>query len=72
MPPEAGTITNLIRRQRFDHGEMTQQSLVERVGVMRLTIISLEAGRYASVPGVGIPAGQGVRPRGRLWLPGTG
>jgi putative transcriptional regulator len=36
-----------IRRLRFDHGEMTQQDLAERVGVTRQTIIALEAGRYA-------------------------
>ncbi len=36
-----------IRRLRFDHGEMTQQELAERVGVTRQTIIALEAGRYA-------------------------
>jgi len=36
-----------IRRLRFDHGEMTQQELGERVGVTRQTVIALEAGRYA-------------------------
>lgn len=36
-----------IRRLRFDHGEMTQQELAEKVGVTRQTIIALEAGRYA-------------------------
>jgi putative transcriptional regulator len=47
MPPEPDrTITNQIRRLRFDHGEMTQQALAERVGVTRQTIIALEAGRY--------------------------
>lgn len=46
MPPEAATITNNIRRLRFEHGEMTQQALAERVGVTRQTIISLEAGKY--------------------------
>ncbi len=40
-------ITNRIRRLRFDHGEMTQQDLAERVGVTRQTIIALEAGKYA-------------------------
>ncbi|MBN2288819.1 MAG: helix-turn-helix transcriptional regulator [Candidatus Glassbacteria bacterium] len=39
-------LTNKIRRLRFDHGEMTQQQLAERVGVTRQTIIALEAGRY--------------------------
>jgi putative transcriptional regulator len=49
MPPEAdtrGPLTNLIRRLRFEHGEMTQQELAERVGVTRQTIIALEAGKY--------------------------
>ena len=49
MPPDRdaqGTIRNLIRRLRFDHGEMTQQDLANRVGVTRQTIIALEAGKY--------------------------
>ena len=47
MPPESkGPITNRIRRLRFDHDEMTQQALAERVGVTRQTIIALEAGKY--------------------------
>ena len=37
---------NRIRRLRFDHGEMTQQDLAERVGVTRQTIIALEADKY--------------------------
>lgn len=40
-------ITNQIRRLRFDHGEMTQQQLAEKVGVTRQTIIAIEAGKYA-------------------------
>ena len=40
------TLTNQIRRFRFDHGEMTQQALAERIGVTRQTIIALEAGKY--------------------------
>lgn len=47
MPPEPrGLISNQIRRYRFDHGEMTQQQLADRVGVTRQTIIALEAGKY--------------------------
>ncbi len=47
MPPETkGAITNRLRRLRFEHGEMTQQSLAERVGVTRQTIIALEGGKY--------------------------
>jgi putative transcriptional regulator len=40
------TITNNIRRHRFDHGEMTQEELASRAGVTRQTIIALEAGKY--------------------------
>ena len=46
-PSESAQLKNRIRRLRFDHGEMTQQALAERVGVTRQTIIALEAGRYA-------------------------
>lgn len=35
-----------IRKLRFDHDEMTQQELADRVGVTRQTIIALEKGRY--------------------------
>ncbi len=42
----ASDLSNQIRRLRFEHGEMTQQALAERVGVTRQTIIALEAGRY--------------------------
>jgi putative transcriptional regulator len=44
MPTEE--ISNQIRRLRFDHGEMTQADLAQRVGVTRQTIIALEAGKY--------------------------
>jgi putative transcriptional regulator len=57
-------ITNSIRRLRFDHGEMTQSDLAERIGVTRQTIAAIEAGKYgpsleaafriAQVFGVGI------------------
>ena len=40
-------LTNAIRRLRFEHEEMTQQALADRVAVTRQTIIALEAGRYA-------------------------
>ncbi|HVW03310.1 MAG TPA: helix-turn-helix transcriptional regulator [Planctomycetaceae bacterium] len=39
-------MSNQIRRLRFDHGEMTQADLAQRVGVTRQTIIALEAGKY--------------------------
>lgn len=47
MPADNAGIENTIRRLRFERGEMTQQTLAERVGVTRQTIIALEAGRYA-------------------------
>ncbi len=40
------TISNQIRRLRFEHGEMTQQQLAERAGVTRQTIIAIEGGKY--------------------------
>ena len=39
-------ISNDIRRLRFEHGEMTQQELADRIGCTRQTIIMLEQGRY--------------------------
>ena len=39
-------ISNKIRRLRFDHDEMTQQQLADRVGCTRQTIVLLEHGRY--------------------------
>ncbi len=39
-------ITNQIRKLRFEHGEMTQQDLAERVGCSRQTVVLLEHGRY--------------------------
>lgn len=43
---EKPQVKNRIRRLRFDHDEMTQQQLAQRVGVTRQTIIALESGRY--------------------------
>jgi len=39
-------IGNQIRRLRFEHGEMSQQTLAETVGCSRQTIVLLEQGRY--------------------------
>lgn len=39
-------IRNDIRRLRFEAGEMTQQTLAERAGCTRQTIILLEQSRY--------------------------
>ena len=41
------TISNHIRRLRFDAGEMTQQMLADEVGVTRQTILAIEARKYA-------------------------
>lgn len=43
----ATLITNAIRRLRFEHGEMTQQSLAERIGVTRQTVNAIELGKYS-------------------------
>ena len=40
-------VKNSIRRLRFEHGEMTQHQLADRVGVTRQTIVAIEAGKYA-------------------------
>jgi len=42
-----GTISNNIRRLRFDAGEMTQKDLAEKVGVTRQTIVAIEAAKYS-------------------------
>ena len=43
---ERDRLSNRIRRFRFEHNEMTQQTLASQVGVTRQTIIALEAGKY--------------------------
>ena len=40
-------ISNEIRRLRFDHGEMTQAELADRIGMTRQTVIAIEQGKYA-------------------------
>ena len=40
-------LKNQIRRLRFEHDQITQQQLADRVGVTRQTIIAIEAGKYA-------------------------
>ncbi len=40
-------IRNNIRKLRFNHDEMTQQQLAEKVGVTRQTIVAVEKGKYA-------------------------
>jgi len=41
------TIENDIRRFRFEHKEMTQAELAERIGVTRQTVIAIEQNKYA-------------------------
>jgi putative transcriptional regulator len=40
-------ISNHIRRLRFEHREMTQQALAERIGVTRQTVNAIELGKYS-------------------------
>jgi putative transcriptional regulator len=40
-------LSNHIRRLRFEHNEMTQQELADKVGVTRQTIIAIEQGKYS-------------------------
>ena len=47
MKSKGPVLRNQIWRLLFDRGEMTQQSLAERVGVTRQTIVALEANQYA-------------------------
>lgn len=44
MPPP---IANRIRRLRFEHGEMSQSVLAERIGMTRQTVAAIEAGKYS-------------------------
>ncbi len=40
-------IRNSIRRLRFEHGEMTQAELAQRIGMTRQTIAAVEQGKYS-------------------------
>jgi len=40
-------IENNIRKLRFNHDEMTQKDLGEKVGVTRQTIVAIEKGKYS-------------------------
>ncbi len=44
---DAPPIANVIRRLRFDHGEMTQGQLAEKIGMTRQTGAAIEQGRYS-------------------------
>jgi putative transcriptional regulator len=41
------SITNNIRRLRFERNEMTQQDLADRIGVTRQTVNAIELGKYS-------------------------
>ncbi len=43
----APPIKNAIRRLRFEHGEMTQAELADRIGMTRQTVAAVEAGKYS-------------------------
>lgn len=40
------SIDNCVRKLRFKHDQMTQQTLAALTGVSRQTIIAIESGRY--------------------------
>jgi putative transcriptional regulator len=40
-------IANAIRRLRFEHGEMTQAELAEKIGMTRQTVAAIEQGKYS-------------------------
>ena len=40
-------IRNQVRRLRFEHGEMTQQELAEKIGMTRQTVAAIEQGKYS-------------------------
>ena len=42
-----GRIRNEIRRLRFEHGEMTQQELAEKIEMTRQTVNAIEQGKYS-------------------------
>ncbi len=41
------TIRNEIRRLRFEHGEMTQQQLADKIKLTRQTVNAIEQGKYS-------------------------
>lgn len=40
-------IANHIRRLRFDHGEMTQAELAEKIGMTRQSVAAMEKAKYS-------------------------
>ena len=41
------TLSNNIRKMRFERREMTQQDLADRIGVTRQTVNAIELGKYS-------------------------
>lgn len=46
MKDKDSKLKNDLRRCRFEHNEMSQQELANAVGVTRLTIHSIEKGKF--------------------------
>lgn len=40
-------VRNEIRKLRFEHDEMTQAELAERIGVTRQTVVAIEKEKYS-------------------------
>ena len=47
MGKRVGQLSNSIRTLRFQHSEMTQQELADRVGITRQTVNAIEANKYS-------------------------
>ena len=43
----APPMRNSVRRLRFEHGEMSQSELAERIGMTRQTVAAIEQNRYS-------------------------
>lgn len=43
----APPIRNAIRRLRFEHGEMTQAELADKIGMTRQTVAAIEQNKYS-------------------------
>ena len=43
----APPIRTAVRRLRFEHGEMSQSELAERIGMTRQTVAAIEQNRYS-------------------------
>ena len=41
------SITNNVRKLRFENGEMSQQALADAIGVTRQTVFAIEKGKYS-------------------------